>query len=562
MTASTSTRPRFFEDLGRFGDATAIIDTTSGETLSYRQLDSRIEARKPAFDGPRGLAFFATSNDACSLVDYLACLQSGHVAHLLDSLDAPMAQDLIAHYLPNYLVDAAAGVRRTDAPPMALHPDLLVLLSTSGSTGSPKLVKLSAANLHSNAKAIAEYLELGGSERAMQHLKPHYSYGLSIINSHLFVGATLVLTHLGVAEPAFWQAFRDHKATSFAGVPYTFETLKHLKFDPSAFPDLRYATQAGGRLSADLVHEFASAFNSCGKRFFVMYGQTEAAPRMSYLPPELAVRHPGSIGRAIPKGELFVVDADGNRIATPDTPGELAYAGPNVMMGYASGPAELATEETRQPLLTGDIAVTGEDGLFFITGRTSRFVKLFGLRVNLDEVQAYVQTRCGTCAVAGNDAVIAVAIECSPTAACPVTSTELAQKFGLVDRVFNVKRYESLPLLANGKIDYQNILEAAAGHAAPTLPLIIRMLDGIRDILGLNPDEHDSVEAVFSSVLGDPHPDMNARVGEMALDSLSFVSLSVELEDLFGDRLPDAWQTLTLGELEARYQAIVGPPLS
>ncbi len=560
MSFSNPIQPRFFDNLGRFGDAPALVDTSSGETLSYCELDKRVAARKSAFEGPRGLAFISATNDAGSLIDYLACLQAGHVTHLLGDLETQATQDLIARYRPNFLVDGTRGICRTDVPVPALHPDLLVLLSTSGSTGSPKLVKLSAANLCSNAGAIAAYLDLSGSERALQHLKPHYSYGLSIINSHLLVGAALVLTRLGFAEPAFWQLFSEHRATSFAGVPYTFETLKRLKFEPSAYPDLRYATQAGGRLQADLVRDFATAFDRCGKRFFVMYGQTEAGPRMSYLPPKLALRHPGSIGQAIPGGELFIVDADGNRVTTPETAGELAYKGPNVMMGYASGPGDLADDETRLPLLTGDMAVMGEQGLFFITGRSSRFVKPFGLRISLDEVQHFVQARCGSCAVAGDDSRIVVAIEGTSSTAPNVTTAELAQRFGLVDSVFHIRFHESLPLLANGKPDHQAILDAANGNTEPVPPLL-RILDGIRDILGLNPNQHDSVEAVFASVLGDRHLSVQTRLCDMALDSLSFVALSVELEELFGGSMPEDWHMLSLGELEAHYQShVVAPP--
>ena len=558
MYAASET-PRFFERLDRFGTNPALIDAQTGEAIDYATLADRVAARAATFSGPRGLVFLEARNTIGSIIDYLAALAAGHVVHLLDTLSGPRADELIALYTPALIVDAEGNLRRTGAPPLAIHPDLCVLLSTSGSTGSPKFVKLSVANLDANAKAIAAYLELDASERALQHLKPHYSYGLSVINSHLGVGAALVLTAFGVNEPAFWQAFDTYGATSFAGVPYTFETLDHLDFDPAAHPSLRYATQAGGKLEAGLVRRFASAFVAAGKRFVVMYGQTEAAPRMSYLPPELAAEHPDSIGRAIPGGELFLVDAEGQRIAAPDIQGELAYRGPNVMMGYASAPGELAGDETPSHLLTGDLAMRRENGLFVITGRTARFVKPFGVRVNLDEVQSFVKARHARAAVAGTDTRIVVGLEGAPGMSV-ITPAELARRFGLADHLFEIRHHAQLPVLPNGKLDYQRLLdEPQASSVKPSL--LNALLAGVIDILGLKPSCHDSVESVFRAVLGDMPLDMSLSFRDMTFDSLSFVALAVELEDLFGDHLPENWQDLPLSALESRYEAVTAAAL-
>lgn len=562
MTVSALDGPRFYEELGRFGDAPAIVDTTAGLTLSYRQLEAEVLGRVGQLQGPRSLVFIEAKNDIASMVDYLACLQCGHVVYLLEDLEAPKVQELIAFYRPNIFIDIRNGICRTGSALIDLHPDLLLLLSTSGSTGSPKFVKLSARNIDSNARSIAEYLELTASERAMQHLKPHYSYGISIVNSHLFVGAALVLTHLGVNESEFWRVFKENGATSFAGVPYTFETLKHMHFKPTDYPSLRYATQAGGKLEANMVQHFATAFADCGKRFYVMYGQTEAAPRISYLPPALAVRHPGSIGRAIPGGRLYLVDDKGEQITAPETPGELAYEGPNVMMGYATEPGELATDQTPPRLVTGDIAVIRQEGLFFITGRSSRFVKPFGVRVNLDEVQSFVKLKHTTCAVTGNDQMIVIAVEGSVCDAAKITPSELAERFGLVDHIFRIRAYDKLPLLASGKYDFQQILRGELEKEEFKPPFLARVFEGILDILGLKQGHFDSVEEVFRSILGEGKVNMDLSFQDMTLDSLSFVTLAVELEQLFKNKLPDNWQELPLKELEAIHQHLVAESVS
>jgi acyl-coenzyme A synthetase/AMP-(fatty) acid ligase/acyl carrier protein len=556
MTSTNASR-RFFEDLGRFGDALAIVDTTVAISLSYRELEARVVARIVDLEGPRGLVFIEAKNDIASIIDYIACLRAGHVVYLLEDLNASKVQELIALYKPNILIDVENGIVRSSPEAIDLHPDLLLLLSTSGSTGSPKFVKLSARNIDSNAQSIAEYLELTGSEKALQHLKPYYSYGLSIINSHLAVGSALILTHLGVNETEFWRVFNEHQATSFAGVPYTFESLKHLNFNPADYPSLRYATQAGGKLEAHLVQSFAAAFAANSKRFYVMYGQTEAAPRISYLPPALATRYPGSIGQSIPGGKLYIIDDKGQEIRTPETAGELAYEGPNVMMGYATSPAELATDETPARLLTGDIGVIREEGLIFITGRASRFVKPFGVRVNLDEVQSFVKLKHGTCAVTGSDKMIVVAFEGSETDPAKPSIAELSDRFGLAPHIFRIRPYNKLPLLPSGKYDFQRILLDETEKEDRTPPLMMRVFDGILSILGLKQGQFDSVEAVFHSILGDGKVDVEQSFQNLTLDSLSFVTLAVELEQLFGNKLPENWQEMPLKELEARYQHLV-----
>ncbi len=269
-----------------------------------------------------------------------------------------------------------------------VHPDLALLLSTSGSTGSPKLVRISRRNLLANAGAIVDYLGLSETDRAITSLPLHYCYGLSVLHSHLLAGASVVLTDASVVDPCFADALRNHGVTSLAGVPHTFEMLEHAGADRVGVPSLRLLTQAGGRMAPDAVTRWTARAETWGARFYVMYGQTEATARMAFLPPELAVRRPAAIGRAIPGGELRLEPVDGQ----PDDVGELVYRGPNVMMGYAERPDDLAEGALLDELRTGDLArFHADDGVFEIVGRRSRFVKPFGLRIDLDLIEQAVR---------------------------------------------------------------------------------------------------------------------------------------------------------------------------
>jgi long-chain acyl-CoA synthetase len=193
-------------------------------------------------------------------------------------------------------------LRRAVPGPVRPFPGLSLLLSTSGTTGSPKFVRLSESNLVSNAESIARYLELGPGERSMAHLPLHYSYGLSVLNSHLRAGATVVLSRAGLLQPAFWRVMAQERCTSLAGVPYTFSMLTRLRFERMSLPCLRTLTSAGGALDMASVLRYDSLMKGRAGRLFVMYGQTEATARMSYLPPECLPEKAGSVGVAIPGG--------------------------------------------------------------------------------------------------------------------------------------------------------------------------------------------------------------------------------------------------------------------
>jgi acyl-coenzyme A synthetase/AMP-(fatty) acid ligase len=302
------------------------------------------------------------------------------------------------HTLGGYVLLEAA------AESIALYEEMALLLSTSGSTGSPKFVRQSYKNIAANAASIAQYLNLNDQDRPITTLPMHYVFGLSVINSHLLRGATIILTQRGLMEKQFWNLVNAVGVTSFAGVPYTYEMLRRLHFDRMHLPSLKILTQAGGKLNAALVREFADICGRKGMQFFVMYGAAEATARMSYLPPEYALEKSGSIGISIPGGEFWIEDADGTIIDAPGIPGELVYKGDNVTLGYACCREDLASGDERCGVLhTGDIAQRDEDGFYYIVGRKSRFIKVFGNRINLEEIEQHVRKQITDCACSGED---------------------------------------------------------------------------------------------------------------------------------------------------------------
>ena len=262
--------------------------------------------------------------------------------------------------------------RRPGAEPLVVpHPDLAILLTTSGSTGSPKFVRLSTRNVTSNATAIATALRIDRQERAVTSMPLHYSYGMSILNSHLIAGASVIITDASVLEPRFWEDLRQHEATSLAGVPYTYQMLERIGFDPADQPTLRSMTQAGGKMPEPLTRRFADRLAAHGIGLYVMYGQTEAAPRIAVLPAERLDDKVGSAGVALPGGALTIDGPDGPTDA-PDVSGEVVYTGANVMMGYADGRADLSVGDVHgDTLRTGDLGHLDADGYLFITGRSS-----------------------------------------------------------------------------------------------------------------------------------------------------------------------------------------------
>jgi acyl-coenzyme A synthetase/AMP-(fatty) acid ligase len=317
-------------------------------------------------------------------------------------------------------------------------------------------VRLSHRNVWSNAASIAEFLDLTCEERPITTLPAHYSYGLSVINSHVLVGATILVTNTSVMQREFWTFAKAARASSIAGVPYTYEMLRRLRFFSMDLPDLRTMTQAGGKFARERIGEFVKFAKDQQKVFVVMYGQTEATARMSYLPFNMADEKLGSVGVAIPGGEFFLLDDAGAPIDEPGVTGNLMYRGPNVSMGYAECAQDLALGDVRLGLLdTGDLASRDEDGFYFLWGRTSRFVKVYGNRIGLDEVESLAKQVTPDCACTGVDDLISVFV--TEDGLREPMRAFLADKTGLNRRAFEVRLVQSIPKNSSGKIQYGSL---------------------------------------------------------------------------------------------------------
>ena len=463
----------FFGSLDRYGERTALIDGSGGR-WSYARLLAEGAVLADGVEG-RSLVFLLAAGGPETVAAYVGFLRAGVVPVLLNrALDRELLAELAAAYRPAFifgpeeLLASWPGGRLTSRLggqalcetgldiDYTIHDDLALLLTTSGSTGSPKLVRQSYLNLKSNTEAIIEYLGIGSEDRAISTMPLYYTYGLSILNTHLARGASLIMTEASPMSPDFWRLLRQEEATTFGGVPYFYEILKKLRFGRMNLPSLKYLTQAGGRLEPGLLMEFCQICRDKGWRFVVMYGQTEATARMSWLPWEEAFSRPASIGQAIPGGRFWLADDDNRPIDRPGEVGELVYEGPNVTLGYAENRHDLAKgDERRGRLFTGDLARFDEDGFFYLAGRKKRFLKLFGSRVNLDEIEARLNQAGLDCACAGEDDRLAVYV--TDERHIPAAEKYLSERLALNRAGFRIVAVKDIPRNEAGKILYADL---------------------------------------------------------------------------------------------------------
>ncbi len=457
-----------FWTLNQPDEVPAAIDVRTGTVRTYATLRAdvaRIQAALPALSR-KSLGLMLAQNRYECLVTYLAALNAGSALILLDaSLNPDLLNGFLHTYQPDWIFTLQSNPDLPGYPPsplqapgllvasqpqdVDLHPDLALLLNTSGSTGSPKLVRLTLANLQANAASIAEYLQLTPAERPITSLPMPYSYGLSVINSHLLAGASIVFSEDSVLRREFWDAIDRHTCTSFAGVPYTYQLLLQAGLLTKRGPSLKTLTQAGGKLDEASIRKMLTLAETRGWRFFVMYGQTEAAARISYVPADCLSEKAGSVGIAIPKGQL----------TTDEHTGELLYSGPNVMLGYAESRDDLAKgDELHGTLRTGDLARIDADGFAYITGRLKRFLKLFGKRFNLDDVENVLSRHLAApIACFGSDDLLQIAVE-GIDATDDVRETA-CKLFDLPRTAVNVTAVTALPRTANGKLNYQALTQ-------------------------------------------------------------------------------------------------------
>lgn len=472
MQNTTLNSNNLFWDMESFGESPALIEDS--RHMTYSQLAFGADTIAQLIGSKRQLVFLLCKNCISAVVSYIGCLRGNHVPLLLgEKIHSDFLNTLITRYKPGYIIcpqntvggDVISSFDGYEIIETGYHgivrmsPKLALLLTTSGSTGSPKLVRQSKTNIYENAKSICQYLNLDKYQRPITTLPMNYTYGLSIINSHLLVGGCILLTDFSVMQKEFWTFFKKYDATSFGGVPYTYEILKRLGLFDMDLPSLQYMTQAGGKLSRELNKEIVEFCRKNGKRFYVMYGQTEATARMSYMPWDNAADKYGSIGIAIPGGKFFLLDSNGKKINRPNVTGELVYKGLNVTMGYAEQAVDLQkADENNGTLYTGDMAQFDEDGFYYIVGRKKRFVKIFGNRINLDEIEQLLKEKGISCACIGSDKIIKVVAEGTQGDTIKIKKL-LTEMLNVSHSIFDIHQIEKLPKNDTGKILYKELEE-------------------------------------------------------------------------------------------------------
>ncbi len=453
-------------------EALAAVDA-AGDKLTYGELcyfSKMLESAMPF----RSLLFLLTENNVGGIAWSIGCMGAKQVPLILNAhTEEGLFQNLMEIYRPPYLCVPAGNpfagqfkvimeaygyvLLATGHESCPLHEELSHLLPTSGSTGSPKLVRHMYSNIEAAALNISTFFELTSNDRPLLVLPLYYTMGLSIVFSHLYVGATILATNQSMTDRAFWQFLKEQRATSFTGVPYSYEILNLMRFFRMDLPDLQLLTQGGGKMPKALNQKFVDYCKSTGKRWIATYGQSEGTARMAWLPAEWAESKMGSIGRAVPNGEMFLIDGEGNEITEPNVQGEMCYRGKNVTMGYARQREDLLLGDERNGFLkTGDLAYKDEDGCFYIVGRMGRFLKLFGMRIGLDECEQIIKAKFPIeCACVGNDEKMTVYI--TDEGLTVSVKEELVEKTKLVATAFEIKVIPAIPKNEAGKTLYSKL---------------------------------------------------------------------------------------------------------
>ena len=391
---------KIFLNLKKYNNNIAFIDNDFKE-YNYSFLIDCEKKFKECIKN-RSLILMIGSNQAASAIGYISFLRLNYTLILLDeSFTNEYIKKLIQIYKPEYIYGEDQRLKKINLESFKLrclnfllvktkfeknnkiNKKNLLLISTSGSTNSPKFVRLSKINLIDNTKKIIDYLKINSSHKTITTMPFGYSYGLSIINTHLESGGSVIFSKKSVFEKDFWKTVKKYKITSFGGVPSFYELLKKLKFDKTFSPNIKYLTQAGGKLSNDLIYYFSNIKNI---KFYQMYGQAEASPRIAYLNPKKNLEKIGSIGKPL-KGYKLIIKKNYS-LKKKKLDGEFVLIGKNVCLGYSKKKQDLYKgDENSGKIFTGDLGYKDKEGYYYITGRKKRISKIFGLRVNLDDIE-------------------------------------------------------------------------------------------------------------------------------------------------------------------------------
>jgi len=373
----------------------AIIN--GNESISYSDL---IEFKNIHFKCKQKVFLLFSLDYFETIFLYSALLISDNIIILVDFIkDKKYIDLLIKKYKPNYVLLPKSNINKLNYKEkkifslkktslfrldtnnnISYNSKNKLLLSTSGTTGSPKMVRLSEQNLFSNSESICSYLKINKSNSCTTTLPPSYSYAISIINSHLLKGAKIFINNFNIVNPKFWKFVEINKITSLSFVPDQFEILANYNFFNKKIKTVKYMTSAGGRLKENVIGYLKEYSKKNSLLFYVMYGQTEASPRISYYLLNKINLESNCIGKPIKNGKLRILGK--NRI------GEIVYSGPNICLGYAKNYLDLIKNTKKISFLrTGDIGYKDSKGYFYVVARKKRIAKVNGLRIDLDHIE-------------------------------------------------------------------------------------------------------------------------------------------------------------------------------
>ncbi|MFJ6671159.1 AMP-binding protein [Actinosynnema sp. NPDC091369] len=451
------------------------VHLVGGETLSYGDLAALVgESERALRHDTKALVLCAGDRDLPTLLTYLAALRLGHTVAFL-----PASSEILSKYHPEFVVPGPGGgsdlaalgyapagevggshvFRTLSAQPAGdIFPDTAVLLSTSGTTGSPKAVRLSYDAVADNAAAIVRALGVTAAERAPTTLPITHAYGLSVVNSHLSAGASIVLTDRSPLSLAMWDHVIRAGATSFAAVPTTYAAFGPAHVNLLERTAIRTMTQSGARLGDELTMRMVRMMERRQGRFFPMYGQTEATSRITCLDPAALPDRLGSVGTAVPGGVITIVPTEAHDRAAPGE-GAVHYRGPGVMLGYATDRDDLGRGAEVDVLDTGDLGYL-RDGYLYLTGRTKRIAKVLGVRTSLDDLERVVERSDHPSAVVcGEDDVVYLFGAGDPDVH-EQQRRRLAEALGVPSRHVAVRHVDRLPQTPGGKVDYRALTAA------------------------------------------------------------------------------------------------------
>ncbi len=393
----------FTERFKKFKENKALI-LENGRSVTYKNIITNSLKISRNLDTHKRLVFLLGQNNFETIIGYISFVNQGFAVALLDHrINDIFLKRLVSKYNPKYIFCQKGKLRRafsnilnfksyvlmknTKKIDYNIDKDLMLLMSTSGSTGSPKLVKQSYQNISINCQSIIKYLKIKSRDITITTLPISYVYGLSVVNTHLLSGAQIVLTNRSMVENNFWKLIKKFKVNNFSGVPYNYSIIEKI-LKSKVPPSIKYSTQAGGKMNHVLIKNIIEVYKKNKIKFFQMYGAAEATSRMSYLDWKYADKKIGSIGKAIPGGRFFLRNEKGQKIKRSFLKGELVYQGKNVFMGYAKNIEDLSLPDTNDGILrTGDVAYFDKKGFYYIVGRKNRYCKIYGVRVDLSELE-------------------------------------------------------------------------------------------------------------------------------------------------------------------------------